>query len=224
MVDHGPQRNGCDDGHAQGQDDAAQDAELGCAVDARGFLQRSGQRHHVVAHDQQVERVDQSREHQRPNRIVDAQIAHEHVIRDHAAGEEHGEGDQECDAALALQVGQGQRIGRHDGQDHVEESAAHGIQNGVFVAVQNVRAGEHPAIAVQRQLHGPQHHFTAQDVNGLGQGRAQRIDQRIQGDDADQHGDHIDDDLIHAVAARFPFHCFSLLQGRLCLRNQNRLV
>ena len=162
----------------------------------------------IVAHDQHVRYVDRAGQHDGQGRVEQAQVADIQVFGNHAAGKEHGEGDEEGQRLLSLQVGQGKRVGRHGGKHHVDDRAKEGIDDGVFVAGQYILAGENALVRIQGEILGEQPYIAAEDAFGRGEGSADGINERIQGTNTDECSEKINDTLKCGILIIFFHACY----------------
>ena len=125
MVDYGEQRHGRKCGERYRQIDFYQDLNRARAVDPRRLVQRF--RHTLEEVDQQddIEHGNGTREHQRPDRIGQMQIADYHEQRNDAAGKQHCKND-EFNVDLARRKAfpaLGERIRHAHCEEHVDEQS-----------------------------------------------------------------------------------------------------
>lgn len=137
------QRDGGKDGHAQREEDPKRDIEIAGSIDF-GCL-REGRRNlgHVVAHEEQIERVEyQGRNDQGPDRVVHTEIevdqipGHQTRIKHHC-----NEKEQSKSVAVTDMLG-GQRISGHGRNRDGKDCANHRHEDRDHVTLVQRRAAE----------------------------------------------------------------------------------
>ena len=116
--------------HAQRQHHLPQHQRRGGAVDQRRLLQALRDGVEEVAHDQHPPRVDELRNHQRPQGVVQAGVAHYQVGRDQAAVEQDGEEHEHRDRLPPRHATLGQGVGERCREQQVQRRAHHHPEQG----------------------------------------------------------------------------------------------
>ena len=168
------------DGHGQGQHQLEENLHVVRAVDARSLVQFAGNAGlEVVLHDEHVPAADCAGQDQRPHGVHQPQISDHQERGDQATGEQHGKGEQESDELACFEIAAGEGIGGHRGQDDVDGRAQQGVENGVFIAGQDLLIVEYALIGDGGQSLGQQVNLALYHQQGAGEGAADGIDQRI---------------------------------------------
>ena len=100
---------------------------------------------------------------------------------------------------MAVHILAGKRIAGHEGDQHVQERAHHGVEQRVAIAGQDPFVGQDGLVALDVKAHRPQLHPAAVDGQRLADGGGKHVDQRIQRRQAKQGEDDIIDDGEHST-------------------------
>lgn len=163
------QGNNRNDGLGQGDGNLENKPGVGAAIDGGGFKQVVGQRVREVGTDQDdvVHRDAANDDHQEAG-VHQAQVVDDDVEGDHAALEVHGEDEQLHDDAVARKVLSGEGVAGNHGAEGADDSAAHGVQDGVGIANPDVHVGDGTLVAQCGKPFGIEQDVAVVHVLGVG--------------------------------------------------------
>ena len=174
--------------------------------------------HKGVAQHKHIVNAHKAGQNDSPNGTDHTKVHFQDKHRDHTGTGHHSHEQQLQNDALALIIPLGKRISHQDLEDHGQQCAGNGIENGVAVTCPYDFILEYEFVALQAEVHRPQQDpGIGQRLTG-GEGAGYDINHRIANDDKDQNEDDRCDKLQHAVAkafadlCRFFCHDFTLLR------------
>ena len=115
------------------------------AIDQRRLLQALRDGVEEIAHDQHPPRIHELRDHQRPQGVVQAGVAHHQVSGNQAAAEENGEKHEHGDWRAPRHAALGQGVGERRREQQVQRRAHHHPEQG-----HAVRADDRAALGEDR--------------------------------------------------------------------------
>ena len=150
----------------------------------------------VAHHDDEVVDVHRLAEDHGPLGAHEVQGADHQVLRDDAGVKEHHDDEEAHEDLLPHQVGPGEHIGGHDGQDDVDDRAHQGDEDGV-------EDGGHQVLVAEDDLVVDQGEAPGQDLQaahgaglaGVRQGTGQNVQQGHQHGQRDQQQNRHEDPL-----------------------------
>ena len=147
---------------AQRQHHLPQHHRRGGAVDQRRLLQALRDREEEIAHDQHPERVDELWNHQRPQGVVEAGVAHHQVGRNQAAVEQDGKEHEHRDRRAPRHAALGQGVGERRREQQVQRRAHHHPEQGYAVGADDRAAlGENGVVGAEIEGLRNQHQAAA---------------------------------------------------------------
>ena len=107
--------------------------------------------HEEAAQDQHVIDGDRAWDDHGERRIVEAEVFDLQIQRDQAAGEIHGEHEQDGQHLARKKIRARERIGGADGHDEVQRGADDGVENGVEISAQDILIFKDQLIAAEME-------------------------------------------------------------------------
>ena len=212
----------------QRQGDADQHGRRARAVDDRGVLQLVGQRTEEGAQDDDVQERDGGRQHQCPAGVEQADLLHQPVERDQAAGDVDGQHHHGDEQVLAEQFPAGQRVRGQDRQGDVDGGADHDVPDRVVVGAPHAGVVQDDLVGLDRQTGRHDPHLALEGLLRIADGDRQDVDERVQrhrhGDQADQEDDAVERQVGAAPGGYHSETSVMRLLTRLKTTRKTRLI
>src|SRR5919202_650219 len=163
---------------AQGQHNLQQNPEVAGPIDPRTLQQLRGNAHEELPDDHQVERTDRSGQDQGSERVDQAELFDEQVIRNQAGGEDQRKQGKREDESAARHARTTQAVGHGDRHEHARERS-----DGRNADAHQERARDDPAreddlVRFERGMRREQDQPTADDVTVAGEADGDHVHER----------------------------------------------
>ena len=195
MIDGKVQHHDAQQRPGQRQDDPEEDADGRAAVDGGGFLHLLGDGQEERTADDAVVHAERAQNDQHQPVVVQPQVFNQQEAGNQAAGEVHGDHEENRQHLASGQLVLGQHIARRDGDRQIQQCAKHHVKHCVEETGHQVLILKDMGIACKGDLPREEHDLAGGDQLRIAHRIGDHQHQRVGDHQQEQEGDAIDHDI-----------------------------